>query len=84
VRALVTELAVEPLHTRRDPDELYAGTQLVGVRLAAVNRRVAELHAQLRRLESGQQTSAVVAVQNELKVLQDYGRSLQDSGAAAL
>ncbi|MGP3926973.1 DNA primase [Streptomyces sp. 8N616] len=84
VRALVTELAVEPLHTRRDPDELYAGTQLVAVRLAAVNRRVAELHAQLRRLESGQQSSAVVAVQNELKVLQDYGRSLQDRGAAAL
>ncbi|MEV6316148.1 DNA primase [Streptomyces sp. NPDC051776] len=84
LRALVTELAVEPLHTRRVPDDLYAGTQLVAVRLAAVNRRVAEIHAQLRRLESGPETSAMIAVQNELKVLQDYGRSLKDRGAAAL
>ncbi|MEU6080927.1 DNA primase [Streptomyces sp. NPDC047108] len=84
LRSLVTELAVEPLHTRRDPDDLYAGMQLVAVRLAAVNRRVTDIHAQLRRLESGPETSAMVAVQNELKVLQDYGRSLKDRGAAAL
>ncbi|MFG2191511.1 DNA primase [Streptomyces sp. NPDC048639] len=84
LRALVTELAVEPLHTRRDPDALYAGMQLVAVRLAAVNRRVSEIHAQLRRLESGPENSAMIAVQNELKVLQDYGRALKDRGAAAL
>ncbi|MEU5306767.1 DNA primase [Streptomyces noursei] len=84
VRAMVTELAVEPLHTRRDPDEAYAGVQLVAVRLAAVNQRVTEIRGTLQRLGPRADPQQLAAVQNELWVLQQYGQSLRERGAAAL
>ncbi|MEU3714026.1 DNA primase [Streptomyces catenulae] len=84
VRALVTELIVEPLHIRRDPDEAYAGVQLVAVRLAAVNQRVTEIRGTLQRLGPRADPEHLAAVQNELWVLQQYGQSLRDRGYAAL
>ncbi|MFF5715554.1 DNA primase [Streptomyces buecherae] len=84
VRALVTELTVEPLHTRRDADEVYAGVQLVAVRLAAVNRRITEIRGTLQRLGQQADPAHLAAVQNELWVLQQYGQSLRERGAAAL
>ncbi|MFD7661564.1 DNA primase [Streptomyces sp. NPDC059788] len=84
VRAMVTELAVEPLHTRRDADEVYAGVQLVAVRLAAVNRRVTEIRGSLQRLGPNADPQHLAAVQNELWVLQQYGQSLRERGYAAL
>ncbi len=84
VRAMVTELAVEPLHTRRDPDEAYAGVQLVAVRLAAVNHRVTEIRGTLQRLGPRADPEHLTAVQNELWVLQQYGQSLRERGYAAL
>ncbi|MER0244436.1 DNA primase [Streptomyces sp. HSW2009] len=84
VRALVTELTVEPLHTRRDPDEIYAGVQLVAVRLAAVNQRITEIRGTLQRLGPQADPAHLAAVQNELWVLQQYGQSLRERGAAAL
>lgn len=84
VRAMVTELAVEALNTRRDPDEVYAGVQLVAVRLAAVNQRIGEVQGALQRLGAGADPAHLAAVQNELWVLQQYGQSLREKGAAAL
>ncbi|WP_217201115.1 DNA primase [Streptomyces buecherae] len=84
VRALVTELTVEPLHTRRDADEVYAGVQLVAVRLAAVNQRITEIRGTLQRLGQQADPAHLAAVQNELWVLQQYGQSLRERGAAAL
>ncbi|MFI0781097.1 DNA primase [Streptomyces sp. NPDC021212] len=84
VRAMVTELAVEPLHTRRDADEVYAGEQLVRVRQAAVNHRIREVQGTLQRLGQRADPAHLAAVQNELWVLQQYAQSLQTQGAAAL
>ncbi|MER7795215.1 DNA primase [Streptomyces sp. NPDC097640] len=84
VRAMVTELAVEALNTRRDPDEVYAGVQLVAVRLAAVNQRIGEVQGALQRLGAGADPTHLAAVQNELWVLQQYGQSLREKGVAAL
>ncbi|MEU7135356.1 DNA primase [Streptomyces sp. NPDC046261] len=83
VRALVTELAVEAIHART-VDETYAGTQLVHVRLRAVERRIEEVQAGLIRLGAQAAPDHLAAVQNELWVLQQYGKSLKDRGAAAL
>jgi DNA primase len=83
VRSLVTELAVEPpLH--RTVDALYAGEQLVAVRLHAVHRRIQEARAHLQRLgpRATQETTAAVAA--ELWALQQYGATLRERGAAAL
>jgi DNA primase len=84
VRALVTELAVEQLITRRAVDALYAGEQLVAVRLQAVDRRIAEVRANLARLGPRADTATLAAVQNELWALQQYGQRLREQGAVAL
>ncbi|MEO3751223.1 DNA primase [Streptomyces sp. B6B3] len=82
VRGLITELAVEPLR-RRVPDAFYAGVQLVQVRLAAVDRRLAELEGAARRLEARGDESAA-GVRQEVWTLQRYRISLRERGAEAL
>ncbi|MFG2889211.1 DNA primase [Streptomyces sp. NPDC048248] len=84
VRAMVTELTVEPLRTRRDPDAAYAGEQLAAVRIAAVDARIADLEGAARRSEAQGDHAGSAAVLQELWVLQQYGKSLRERGAAAL
>ncbi|MEU3460304.1 DNA primase [Streptomyces sp. NPDC006733] len=84
VRILVTELAVEAAHTRRAPDEVYAGVQLVAVRLQAVERRIGEVRANLTRLGPRATAEELGAVQSELWALQQYGQRLREQGTAAL
>ncbi|GAA3065244.1 hypothetical protein GCM10020000_56270 [Streptomyces olivoverticillatus] len=83
MRSLVTELAVEAIHNK-NVDEVYAGVQLVQVRLRAVERRIGDVQAMLVRLGAQADPEHLAAVQNELWVLQQYGKSLKDRGAAAL
>jgi DNA primase len=83
VRGLVNELTVEPIRSRRAPDALYAGEFLVKLRLQAVERRVAEVRAHLRRIE-GRGSAEESAVQGELWALEQYGQQLRTRGAAAL
>ncbi|MGY5056331.1 DNA primase [Streptomyces sp. 900105755] len=83
VRAMVTELAVEPI-MRRTVDENYAGEQLVTVRRRAVDRRIHEIQITLTRLGNGGDTAQLASVQNELWVLQQYGQALREQGPAAL
>ncbi|GAA1353780.1 DNA primase [Streptomyces beijiangensis] len=83
VRALVTELAVEAIHAK-NVDEVYAGNQLVHVRLRAVERRITEVQGTLTRLGGLGSPEHVAAVQNELWVLQQYAQSLRNRGAEAL
>ncbi|MGY0023864.1 DNA primase [Streptomyces sp. cg35] len=83
VRAMVTELAVEAIH-RKSVDEAYAGEQLVTVRRRAVERRIRDVQGTFTRLGSGGDPAQLVAVQNELWVLQQYGQALRERGAEAL
>ncbi|MBZ4318055.1 DNA primase [Streptomyces huiliensis] len=83
VRSMITELAVESIHAKT-VDEIYAGQQLVQVRLRAVERRVREVQGSLVRLGAQSAPDHLAAVQNELWVLQQYGKALQERGAAAL
>ncbi|CAM5496732.1 DNA primase OS=Streptomyces alboniger OX=132473 GN=dnaG PE=3 SV=1 [Streptomyces alboniger] len=83
VRRMVTELAVEAI-LRKNVDEVYAGTQLVQVRLRAVDRRIRDVQGSLARLGAGGDPQQLIAVQNELWVLQQYGQALRDRGADAL
>ncbi|GAV40557.1 DNA primase [Streptomyces acidiscabies] len=83
VRAMVTELAVEPI-MRRTVDDVYAGAQLVTVRRRAVERRIHDIQSQLTRLATAGDPAQLAAVQNELWVLQEYDRALQAHGVIAL
>ncbi|MER5253943.1 MULTISPECIES: DNA primase [unclassified Streptomyces] len=83
VRAMVTELAVEAI-LRKQVDEIYAGIQLVQVRLRAVDRRIRDVQGSLTRLSGQGDAAQLAAVQNELWVLQQYARALRERGADAL
>ncbi|GAA2287744.1 DNA primase [Streptomyces ruber] len=83
VRAMVTELAVEPI-MRRTVDEHYAGEQLVTVRRRAVERRVRDLQSTVARLSAAGDPAALAAAQNELWILQQYDQALRERGAEAL
>ncbi|MFE4259728.1 DNA primase [Streptomyces sp. NPDC056883] len=83
VRALVTELVVEAIHAKT-VDEIYAGVQLVQVRLRAVDRRVQEIQGTLARLGHQDAPEQLAAVQEELWVLQQYGQRLRNRGAEGL
>ena len=50
VRALITELVVEPVLTAIDPDERYARAQLAQLRVRALDRQIAEVKSRLQRL----------------------------------
>lgn len=85
VRAMVTELAVEPVH-HKAPD-VYAGLILVDVRRQAVARRIAQLQAGQARLTAmgvRAPQGQVAAVGDELWALQQYDHALRAGGAAAL
>lgn len=83
VRAMVTELAVEAIHAKT-VDEVYAGVQLVQVRLRAVDRRVLEIQGTMTRLSPQAPPEQHAAVQEELWVLQQYGQRLRNRGAEGL
>ncbi|MDX6763394.1 DNA primase, partial [Streptomyces sp. F8] len=83
VRAMVTELAVEAIHAKT-VDEVYAGVQLVQVRLRAVDRRVLEIQGAMTRLSPQAPPEQHAAVQEELWVLQQYGQRLRNRGAEGL
>lgn len=83
VRHLVTELAVEVFRGKAI-DEMYAGQQLVQVRLRAVDRRIHEVTGTLTRLGGQADPEQFNAVQNELWVLQQYSQALRNRGADAL
>ncbi|MDJ0464442.1 DNA primase [Streptomyces sp. H27-C3] len=83
VRALVTELAVEAI-MRKTVDDIYAGMQLVHVRLRAVDRRILDVQGTFARLGPHVDPEHLAAVQSELWVLQQYGEALRNNGAAAL
>ncbi|MEU9039444.1 DNA primase [Streptomyces sp. NPDC048352] len=83
VRALVTELAVEAIHAKT-VDDVYAGVQLVQVRLRAVDRRVHEIQGALSRLGPHAPPEQHAAIQQELWVLQQYGQRLRNRGAEGL
>ncbi|MEU6771395.1 DNA primase [Streptomyces sp. NPDC046759] len=83
VRAMVTELAVEPI-LRRTVDETYAGTVLVQIRRRAVERRIRDIQSQLTRLTTGGDPARLASVQNEMWVLQQYDQGLRERGAEAL
>ncbi|TDC69634.1 DNA primase [Streptomyces hainanensis] len=87
VRVMINEFAVEAIATSRRQRELdrLAADYLVQVRLAAVNRRIADLESSARRAEaqSGNAQSAA-DIRQELWTLVQYRTSLKERGAAAL
>ncbi|TVZ76574.1 DNA primase catalytic core [Streptomyces sp. BK340] len=83
VRAMVTELSVEPV-LRRVVDAQYAGSILSQVRQRSVDRRIAELSVALGISSVDDDREHTERVQSELWTLHQYRMSLRERGAEAL
>ncbi|MDT0309486.1 DNA primase [Streptomyces sp. DSM 44917] len=85
-RVLINELSVEPLQVSRRKQremDVYAEARLVQVRLAAVERRMAELASAARRAETSGSGGAE-EIYKEHWALEQYRTALKERGAAAL
>ena len=65
VRALITELVVEPILAAAEPDERYARAQLAQLRVRALDRQIADVKSRLQRL-------------NPVEVASEYNRLFGD------
>jgi DNA primase len=80
-KALVAELAVEPLHLAGEPDPRYVVVTLSRLQLPAVNRRIAELKSRLQRLNPVEHVDEHLRLFGELVSLEQHARALRDQAA---
>jgi DNA primase len=81
VRALVTELVVEPVFAAAEPDARYAEAQLARLRVRALDRQIAELKSRLQRLNPIEQSSEHNKLFTELITLEKRRRDdLESAG----
>ena len=77
-RALVGELAVDPLHLSGDPDPRYVGVTLARLQLPSVTRRIQELKSKLQRLNPVTHVDEHLRLFGELVPLEQHARALRE------
>jgi DNA primase len=83
-KALVAELAVEPLHLSGDPDPRYVAVTLARLQLFTVDRRLKELKSRLQRLNPVSNPDEHLRLFGELVSLEQHARALRDQAAGGL
>jgi DNA primase len=83
-KALVGELAVEPLRLSVEPDPRYVGVVLSQLQLFTVDRRVKELKSRLQRLNPVTHVDEHLRLFGELVSLEQHARALRDQAAGGL
>jgi DNA primase len=74
VRALVTELVVEPVLAVNEPSQRYASAQLAQLRVRALDRQIADLKSRLQRINPVEQTTAYNRLFGDLIALEKSRR----------
>jgi len=82
-RALVTELAVEPVRAN-DVDARYAGMMLARIQELAVTRRITQLKSRVQRMNPLDQTEDYNRLYGELIALEQHKRELREQAIGAL
>jgi DNA primase len=77
-RALVGELAVDPLHLSGEPDPRYVGVTLARLQLPTVTRRIQELKSRLQRLNPVTHVDEHLRLFGELVPLEQHARALRE------
>jgi DNA primase len=83
-KALVAELAVEPLHLAGEPDPRYVTVQLARLQLPSVTRRIADLKSKLQRLNPLANVDEYRRLFGELVSLEQHARALRDQATGGL
>jgi DNA primase len=83
-KALVAELAVEPLHLSGEPDPRYVAVTLARLQLSTVDRKVKELKSRLQRLNPVTNPDEHLRLFGELVSLEQHARALREQAAGGL
>ncbi len=84
VRSLVTELAVEALHHKADPDARYVGSLIAALQETVVASQIAELKSRLQRLSPVEDADNYRTLFGDLVALEQYRKALGDQAAGGL
>jgi DNA primase len=83
-KALVAELAVEPLRLAAEPDPRYVTVTLARLQLPSINRRIADLKSKLQRLNPVEHADEHLRLFGELVSLEQHARALRNQAAGGL
>jgi DNA primase len=78
LRALVTALAVEPLHSAKEPDDAYVAQHVHRLRELTAMRRIADLKSRLQRTNPVEHAAEYNRMFGELVALEQHRRSLRE------
>ena len=83
-RSVLTELAVERVHTQGEPDGRYVSIQLAELQERAVARRIAPLKSKLQRVNPVEQPDEYARLFGELVGLEQFARGLREQAIGGL
>lgn len=83
-KALVAELAVEPMHLAAEPDPRYVTVTLARLQLPSISRRIADLKSKLQRLNPVTNVDEHLRLFGELVSLEQHARALRNQAAGGL
>ena len=81
LRSLVTELAVEALHHRSEPDARYVSSLIAAMQEGVVAAQIAELKSRLQRLNPVEDEDDYRTLFGDLVALEQYRKALGDKAA---
>ncbi len=84
VRSVLSELAVERMHTRGEPDGRYVAVHLARLQEPAAARRIAVLQSKLQRLNPLEQPDEHARLSGELFGLQKFHVGLREQAGGGL
>ncbi|MCA1824211.1 MAG: DNA primase, partial [Frankia sp.] len=84
VRSLITELAVEPLRTTDDGEELYVASVVARLQELGITPRLVELKGRLQRLNPVEQADDYNKLFADLIALEARKRALREQAVGAL
>jgi DNA primase len=83
-KALISELAVEPLRVADTPDPHYVHVQVSHLQLYAMGRRIAEAKSKLQRMNPVEKPEEYHRLFGELLSLESHARALREQVTSAL
>jgi DNA primase len=83
-KALVGELAVEPLRIDAEPDPRYVSVTMARLELGPVTARIREIKSKVQRMNPVDDKDSYFALFGELLSLEQHARALRDQAAGGL
>jgi DNA primase len=83
-KAIVGELAVEPLRLDGEPDPRYVAVQMSRLQLYAVNQRIAEVKSKVQRINPVTSQDEHLQLFGELVSLEQQARALRERASGGL